>query len=162
METVFIDLETTGLNQNSDKIVEIAIVDQNGKILMNTLVNPLRKIPFQTTQIHQITNDMVRNSPTLDDLEEELVQIFTGTRLIAYNINFDYSFLPNRVQQVIHSRACCMRRFALYNKKKHGNGKHSLKIATEHIEYKNQNAHRALDDTLACRAVWLYLNQTSF
>ncbi|NDD11792.1 MAG: hypothetical protein EB072_03880 [Betaproteobacteria bacterium] len=54
---VFLDTETTGLSPSSgDKIVEIAIVDGSGRILLNSLVDPGRAIPWHATNVHGITD----------------------------------------------------------------------------------------------------------
>ena len=67
MKTLFLDTETTGLHPPNDKVVEVAIADLGGNVLLNTLVNPEQEIGFATT-IHHITDDMVANAPTLEQL----------------------------------------------------------------------------------------------
>jgi len=64
---VFFDLETTGINIATDRIVEIALlkVYPNGNKESKTwLVNPEIEIPKETTAIHGITNEQVVNEPT--------------------------------------------------------------------------------------------------
>ena len=85
---VFLDTETTGLYPPRDKIVEIAIVDGNGEVLLNTLVDPKREIPNEVIRIHGIDNEMVKGSPTIEDLEPQLIEIVRGKKLIVYNLNF--------------------------------------------------------------------------
>jgi DNA polymerase III epsilon subunit family exonuclease len=163
-DIVFLDTETTGLYPPRDKIVEIAIIDGNGKILINSLVNPEREIPLEVINIHGIDNEMVKNSPTLKDLEPELFEILNGKNLIVYNLNFDIKFLPRYIVNSIKERDCCMLRFAeAYGEwnEYYGNFKwKSLSTAANHVGYKWEGvAHRALADTLACRAVWDYLEE---
>ena len=56
-----------GLDPQHDKLVEVAIVDEDGAIILDTLVNPERPIGF-ATQIHGISNEMVASAPTLEGL----------------------------------------------------------------------------------------------
>ena len=96
---LFLDTETTGLSAaNGDKIVEIAIVDENGNVLMDELVNPEREIPFQATVVHGITNAMVRNSLTLEELWPEIRSIVEGNNVIIYNAAFDKKFFQINYQ----------------------------------------------------------------
>jgi DNA polymerase III epsilon subunit-like protein len=163
-DIVFLDTETTGLYPPRDKIVEIAIVDGNGEVLLNTLVNPERNIPNEVIRIHGIDSEMVKGSPTIEDLEPQLIKILKGKNLIVYNLNFDIGFLSHRIVKSIKEMHCCMLRFAtVYGEwnQYHGNFKwQSLITAANHVDYKWEgNAHRALADTLACRAVWNYLEK---
>ena len=161
-ENVFLDTETTGLYPPRDKIVEIAIINGDGEVLLNTLVNPEREIPAEVIDIHGIDNKMVKDSPTIEDLEPKLMEILSGKTLIVYNLDFDIRFLSREVVDSIKDEYCCMKRFArVYGEWNinHGNYKwQSLTIAADYIGYKwKGKAHRALADTLACRAVWEYL-----
>jgi len=75
---LFLDTETTGLSPASgDAVVEIAIVDSGGRAVLNTLVDPGRNIPWQATNVHGITNDMVRGRPTLSQLMPQIRQIIS-------------------------------------------------------------------------------------
>jgi DNA polymerase III subunit epsilon len=163
-DIVFLDTETTGLYPPRDKIVEIAIIDGNGKTLLNTLVNPEREIPLEVINIHGIDNEMVKGSPTIEDLEPQLIQILSGKELIVYNLSFDIRFLSQRVVSSIKEKYCCMLRFApVYGEwnQYHGSFKWKpLSTAASHVGYRWEgDAHRALADTLACRAVWSYLEK---
>jgi DNA polymerase-3 subunit epsilon len=94
---VFLDLETTGLNLATDRIVEIALlkVDQEGKKLVKRkLINPEKPIPGEVSAIHGITDDMVRDAPTFRQIANEVKQFLEGADLGGYNSNkFDWPLL---------------------------------------------------------------------
>lgn len=57
------DFETTGANIYADRPVQIGVCDGNGRIMMNTYVNPYMPIPAEATQVHGISDDLVREAP---------------------------------------------------------------------------------------------------
>ena len=93
----FIDLETTGVNLGTDRIIEIAIV----KILVDgtrttkrKLINPGIPIPPASSEIHGITDDMVKEAPSFKQVAQELKQMLDGCDLGGYNSNrFDIPLL---------------------------------------------------------------------
>lgn len=94
---VFFDLETTGVNIASDRVVEISIIKvyPNGNELRKTFrVNPEMSIPPQATAVHKITDADVADCPTFKQLAKELVQIFADADIAGYNSNkFDVPLL---------------------------------------------------------------------
>jgi len=86
-----LDTETTGLG--NAEIVEIAIIDPDGKPLVNTLIKPTIAIPFDVTAIHGISNRMVKNAPTLPDVWGDIQAAITGKPLLIYNRSFDLGIL---------------------------------------------------------------------
>ena len=165
-ETVFLDTETTGLCAGSDRIVEIAVVDEGGRALMDTLVDPERDIPEEATAIHGITLAMIKaaNAPTLDQIADQIVDLVRGKRLVIYNADFDVDFLPRGTREAAGIIDCCMERFAAWAGEwnaYYGNWRwHSLGVAAEAADFEwPSDAHRALPDTLACRSVWRFLDQ---
>jgi DNA polymerase III subunit epsilon len=94
---VFFDLETTGVQVAKDRIVEISIlkVFPNGNKESKTwLVNPTIPIPAETTAIHGISDDKVKNEPTFDELAQEISELIHSCNLGGYNSNkFDIPLL---------------------------------------------------------------------
>ncbi len=93
----FIDLETTGVNLSSDRIVEIAIVkimpDQT-RVVKRKLINPEMMIPNQSSDIHGITDEMVKDAPTFKQAGNEIKQFLDNCDLGGYNSNrFDIPML---------------------------------------------------------------------
>ena len=83
-----IDLETTGVNLGSDRIVEIAIVKimpDGKKIVKRKLINPEMPIPPTSTEVHGITNEMVKDAPSFRQAANELKQFLDNCDLAGYN-----------------------------------------------------------------------------
>lgn len=159
--TVFLDLETTGLNPKEDRIVEIAIVDESGLVLVDSLINPKVKIPPSASAIHGITDAMVGNAPTFAELWPIVRSAIEGKRVVIYNAAFDRSFLPGRLS-CASSVECAMLAFSKYRGIADGYGRgrkwFKLTAAAEYVEHVwTGDAHRALSDAEACRSVWLWL-----
>ncbi len=93
----FIDLETTGINLGTDRIVEIAIIKilpDGNKSIKRKLVNPETPIPKAASDIHGITDEMVKDAPTFRQIAQELKQILDGCDFGGYNSNrFDIPLL---------------------------------------------------------------------
>ena len=93
----FIDLETTGVNVGSDRIVEIAILKVNpdgSKTTRTHRVNPEMPISEESTSIHGISNEDVATEPTFTDLAPSLFKFLFDCDLAGYNSNkFDIPML---------------------------------------------------------------------
>ena len=94
---IFFDLETTGINIASDRIVEISYlkVDLNGNETIKTMrVNPEMPIPEKATSIHGISNEDVKDEPTFQEIAKSLAKDFEGCDLGGYNsVRFDIPLL---------------------------------------------------------------------
>lgn len=94
---VFIDLETTGINITSDRIVEIAIIKilpDKTKLVKHKLINPQMPIPKVSSDIHGITDDKVKDAPSFKEVANELKQFIDNADLSGYNSNrFDIPLL---------------------------------------------------------------------
>src|SRR6185437_1998988 len=91
-----VDIETTGGYASGNGITEIAIFLTDGKKVtdsFHSLINPECYIPSFITSLTGITNEMVQDAPTFEDIADE-VENFTKDRVfVAHNVNFDYSFI---------------------------------------------------------------------
>ena len=92
-----VDLETTGTNLATDRIVEIAIVKlmpDGARSVKHKLINPEMTIPKQASDIHGITNEKVKDAPTFRQAANELKQFLDHSDLAGYNSNrFDIPML---------------------------------------------------------------------
>ena len=100
---VFFDLETTGVNIATDKIVEISIlkVFPNGNKESKTwLVNPEMEIPKESSEIHGITNEQVATEPTFKELAKKVNEMVAGCDLAGFNSNrFDIPLLAEELMR---------------------------------------------------------------
>lgn len=150
---LFLDIETTGLNRERvDEIVEIAILDEDGVALMNTLVRPtFTKEWHVAEQVHGLSPSDVATAPTLAELLPQIERICAEKTVVCYNADFDTSFFPFNF---FTSVECAMRRFSEVNP--NGNSWISLDQAAKQTGYLPQGkTHRALEDAMACRHVWI-------
>lgn len=87
--SVILDTETTGLDYD-DEIVQIAIIDgETGEKLLNELVKPTKPISKESSNIHNITNEKVANSPSYNEIHQKVLTILNDKNIIVYNSDFD-------------------------------------------------------------------------
>ncbi|MBL7703602.1 MAG: 3'-5' exonuclease [Ferruginibacter sp.] len=93
----FIDLETTGVSLSADRIVEIAIIKiltDGSRQVKRKLINPEIKIPKESSDIHGITDEMVKDAPTFKQAGNEIKMFIDNCDLGGYNSNrFDIPML---------------------------------------------------------------------
>ncbi len=160
MQTFFLDTETTGLSPPRDKLVEVSIINEAGDVLLDTLVNPERPIGFATT-IHGISDEMVAGAPTLADLWPKIFGIIKDGHVVIYNANFDIRFFPDNLN-CAGKVSCAMLQFAPIYGQRHPFHEdftwQKLTTAAEYINYAwIGDPHRALADTRATRALWIWM-----
>ena len=94
---VFFDLETTGVNITSDRIVEISYlkVFPNGNEVSRTMrINPEMHIPEQASEVHGIYDDDVKDCPTFKQVAKDVAYDFEGADIAGFNSNrFDVPLL---------------------------------------------------------------------
>ena len=159
---VFLDLETTGTDE-SDEVVEIAIIDSNDNILVDSLVRPQYCEHWPQAQaVHGIGPEQVADAPTLSELEPLIDAALSRKQVVIYNADFDSKFLRSALGKAttVH---CCMKRYAEFKGEwndYHKNYRwHKLSSAARHIDYQYEgDAHRALADCRATRAVWQHMD----
>lgn len=100
----FLDLETTGINIVSDRIVEISVLKispAGTEEWLTSRINPEMPIPPKSTSIHGITDKDVANSPTFRDIAKKLAAFLEGCDLAGFNANkFDIPVLAEEFLRV--------------------------------------------------------------
>lgn len=98
---VFFDLETTGINVATDRIVEISYLKifPNGTEESKTYrVNPTMPIPPKTTEIHGIKDEDVKDAPKFSELAKNIAKVLEGSDIAGYNSNkFDIPLLAEEM-----------------------------------------------------------------
>ncbi len=155
LNATVIDLEMTGLNARTEKIIEIGAGKiRDGEIVetYKRLLSPGRKLSEETIRITGITDEMLTGCPTFAEIKDEFLDFLGEDVLLGHNVIFDYSFLK---KAVINESPKGSR----FEKK----GIDTLKIARRFLpgDQKKQlptlceyygityHAHRALDDAMA-------------
>jgi DNA polymerase III epsilon subunit family exonuclease len=153
-----IDLETTGVNPAFDKIVEIGAVRfriDGGSICYQTLVNPGVHIPPNVIRIHGITDSMVSDAPSLEDVRDAFCSFIEGTVLVIQNPGFDLSFIDRafRISNMERPELNALDTVRLAKKHFTDLPNHKLPTLASHLGLELVS-HRALDDAIACMAVF--------
>jgi DNA polymerase-3 subunit epsilon len=103
MKYAIIDIETTGPNASSDKIIEIAIIVHDGDQIVNqfsSLVNPECIIPPFISRLTGIDNEMVADAPKFYEVAKRIVEITNDTVFVAHNATFDYNFIRHEFKSL--------------------------------------------------------------
>ena len=153
-EFVVFDIETTGLNSHTNKIIEIGAVKiKAGRIIdrYSQLINPGISIPYHITEITSITNEQVVNQPKIDEVIGKFVEFIGDAVLVAHNAPFDMGFIKRDIKEYLNIDlensvidTLQMARDLFPDFKKYGLGdlNKSLGLALE-------KHHRAVDDSQA-------------
>ncbi len=100
---IFFDLETTGTNITSDRIVEISVIKvmPDGKEIARTRrINPTIPIPAEATAVHHISDADVADEPTFKQVARSLAELFSGCDIAGYNSNrFDVPMLDEEFRR---------------------------------------------------------------
>ena len=166
-DPIFLDTETSGLDDSAE-IVEIGIIDINGEPLLETFIKPYNPIPEEATNIHGITNDIVKDAPYWSEIHEQFCSIIKDRTLIIYNRGYDVRLIDQTIKASIENKAmkeeaqdwdkdqrilCAMKLFAAYYgmwDEYHEDWKwQKLTAAAHHMNVKTEGkAHRAVTDCL--------------
>ena len=156
---VVFDLETTGLSPIKDKIIEIgALKVKSGKVVdhFSTFVNPGRPIPYEITRITKITDEMVMNSPPIEEVLPRFLAFIEDSVLVAHNANFDVRFLEQNCRYQDLDRAfVSVDTLALARVLLPALSKYKLKNITSALKIPLENHHRAVDDAGATAKIFL-------
>lgn len=156
---IFYDTETTGVKAERDRIIEIAAYDPvNGKTFVQ-FVNPQMPIPFEATQIHKITDEMVKDALLFKEVADAFSQ-FCGTDavLIAHNNDqFDKLFLECEYKRSGLNLPQWHYVDSLKWARKYRSDlpRHSLQHLREVYGIAANQAHRALDDVMVLHQVFV-------
>ncbi len=152
------DTETTGLMNKTDRIIEIGAVkfSKDGVIdKFSTLINPQMPIPFASTKVNGITDQMVANEPIFADICDDFLDFIQGSILLAHNANFDIGFINAELLRINKNQLKKPNVPAVDTLKDSRKiypelGKYNLQFLASEFNIYVENAHRALDDARVC------------
>lgn len=157
---VAFDLETSGGYPLDSEICEIAAIKwKDGKIIdeFKTLIKPTKKMSDFIIGIHGITNEMVENSPRIEDKIQELYNFIHGCAVVAHHSPFDMGFLSIEFEKKAFvapsTPALCTSLLARRVFPESTN--HKLQTLIEFLNIPKNQAHRAYEDTVQCLNVAL-------
>ena len=146
MSMVALDLETTGLDIERDKIIEIGMIRFDGSKVLETyqtFVNPDRPIPPAVSQLTHITNPMVSNAPHILDVLDEVSDFVGSSAIVGHNIAFDLGFLR---RYKILTRNLCTDTYELASVLLPRAGRYKLSALAEQFGIDAEGKHRAVAD----------------
>ena len=157
-DIVILDTETTGLD-SSARIVSLAIIDRDGREIIDTLINPGCKIPPDATRIHGIRDADVKNAPTMADIAPQLESYTAMRPTYIYNEEFDIRMLYQHMGRMpaMLRHTCVMKLYSQFRGEKGMRGWKFHKLTTACMELGvppiAEKAHSALGDCLRTLAV---------
>jgi len=124
---VAIDIETTGLDPDEDRIIKIAVIEIDDLLIkynpefgedikaslnaMSLFVNPGRPIPEEATKVNGITNEMVSAASPFSEQHEKILQMLHDAIIVGHNIEFDIKFLNAELvrcgQEPLQNKTVC-------------------------------------------------------
>ena len=158
---VMFDLETTGLDPESCKIIEIGAVKiKNGSCVetFQTLINPKEKLSNEIINLTHITDEMLVDAPSIEEVMPDFYKFVEGCVLSAYNIGFDAHFLEV-IGKELRYKFDNPKIDALDIARKNIPSLHNYKLGTvvKALGIELNNAHRALADAIAAAKVFIKL-----
>lgn len=163
---IVFDIETSGLNYVSDKIIEIGAVkyiNSKKKEEFHYLINPQIKLEKIITDVTGITDNDLADKPTIDEVMPKFIEFISDFPLIGHNVSFDVDFVKHNIKK-LHLKnleneiidTLFLSRITIYDIKNH-----RLKTLKEYLNL-NYNSHRALDDCYTCNEVYQYCKKKHF
>ncbi len=148
---VALDLETTWLSKDKDKIIEVALIKFDEKTfeiieVFESFVNPIIPIPDISSNITGITDDMVQNAPKITDLVDKITEFIWDAPILGHNTNFDRDFLINNWVKI--EKNIVLDTFFLANIAVRGEKSLSLESLSDYLELWDYGAHRAKNDVI--------------
>jgi DNA polymerase III epsilon subunit family exonuclease len=161
---VCIDVETTGLDYKTEKIIEIAAVRvTNGEVVAtyDSLVNPQIRIRHSSFKIHGISEDMLAESPTIEDILPDFLAFLGDAPIVAHNVIFDYTFINQACKASLGKRLENTRidTFDMYRTVFPDDPSHGLASLAQRFGVVPTDRHRALADAHALALVYTPLRK---
>ena len=155
---VVIDIETTGLSARRNKIIELSairFIDFEPTECFSTLINPITKISEEITNITSITNEMVKEAPTISEVMEDFDKFVSGFNIVGYNTIFDLKFLFTNGSRILEQKGIKFYDACELAKKVIDEGEsRKLDSVCEHFKIYRNTSHRSASDCYATKLVF--------
>ncbi|MBM3183725.1 MAG: DNA polymerase III subunit epsilon [Chlamydiae bacterium] len=160
---VCLDCESTGLEPDKDRIIEIAVARFTFDQVLEqfeTLIDPECEIPTTSQNIHKITKEMLTGQPKIAEVLPRLLKMIDGHILVGHGIGFDIALvaaeakrynIPSRIDQQVYLDTLRMAR--LYGE----SPVNSLQYLRHHFNIASFGAHRAMSDVIVNIEVFKHL-----
>ena len=107
---LILDTETTGLNFEEDKIIEIGIVELKDNVLtqnyFHEYINPERDISVSAQKVHGISNEFLIGKPTFSEIAQKLLDFVKNDVIVIHNAEFDVNFINKELQNCGYNNIC--------------------------------------------------------
>ena len=150
---IVLDVETTGLDYKKERIIEFAAVRlENGVIKdsYETLINPKQHIRKSSMAVHGITEDMVADKPTEEEVMPKILEFIGNYPIVAHNAIFDYNFI-NEASKRLYNKPIENARIdsqMLFKEVYPDLESHGLENLMNKFDVKFDTRHRAMADTI--------------
>lgn len=150
---IVLDTETTGLDHTRERIIEFAAVKlENGKIVdeFQTLINPHQHIRKSSMAVHGISQEMVADAPTEEEILPKILEFIGDYPIVAHNAIFDWSFLNEAKKRVLGEELTNTRidTQIMFKEIAPDLESHGLEALTNRFNVELNNHHRAMADTM--------------
>ncbi len=148
MEFIFLDVETTGFDKHTDRIIEVGLVKWRDLKTIETfesLVNPGKPIPKEITLLTGITPEAVSTAPKFEEICEKVTAFIGDLPVVGHNIGFDTGFLRGHGVKIPGPELDTVELAQMLLLKE---SSYSLEILMKKYGVTIRGSHRALDDTI--------------
>lgn len=158
---VCVDIETTGVNTKWSKIIEIGAVKvRRGEVVesFSELINPGDKVTDFITELTGITDEMLQEKQSIEEILPKFIQFAGGDVLLGHNLMFDFGFLKqNAVNLKLPFEKKGIDTLKIARKALPNLHSRGLEYLCEYYGIKDENHHRALNDAKVTSELYLIL-----
>jgi len=160
---ICLDCEATGLNVEEDEVIELAVVKFTFDEIIEkfeALVDPGMLIPPDAMAVHNITDEMVKGKPKIEEILPEAFKLIDKYPIVGHNIGYDLLMLINAAKKrniscpiELENSIDTLRLARLYAE----SPSNSLEVLRQHFNIEEEGAHRAMNDVIVNIKVFKYL-----
>ncbi len=160
-----VDVETTGLNPENDRVIEIGIIHMRGGEVLDRysqLIEPGIPIPEEVVKLTGIQPDDVKGQPRFEEIAADVRARLEGKVVVAYNLSFDKKFISSELVRANTTwpEGPCLDPLVFARELQRNDGSKRLEAVAKRLGIALDNAHRAADDAeVAGRVLYAFRDQ---